>query len=423
MYKNKIFLLVISSLFLIQLANSQNNTNSPYTRFGFGELNDANSGEQRAMGGVSIGARSNYNINTVNPASYSCVDSMTFMFDFGTSALASRFSDPNGSKTTFNANLEYITMQFPIYKWLGFSAGLLPYSFSGYSFYNTDTETIFSNTSESDTIEYTKNFSGSGGISQIYAGVSTNLFKHFSLGLNAYYMYGSLNNYRNIDFGSLSGFNSTTQYSILSVNNFRFRFGAQYYNTFAKKHDITLGIIYENKAKLNGEYTEISSSVLNDTLTVDGDTEFDLPTMFGVGLYYTYDKKLSVGLDYSLQKWSDANFLGASDVLNDRSKIALGFEYLPNYRGRKFSDKIKYRAGVNMSNAYYKVDGVVPPENFGISFGLGLPLYNKVTNSTSMLNTTFEYGIIGSSTSLREDYFKFTLNVTFNEHWFFKRKL
>ena len=68
------------------------------------------------MGGVALGARSNYNINTVNPASYSSVDSMTFMFDLGTSALMSRFSTNSGSTSTFNGNLEYITMQFPLAK-------------------------------------------------------------------------------------------------------------------------------------------------------------------------------------------------------------------------------------------------------------------------------------------------------------------
>lgn len=423
MYKNKIFLLVISSLFLVQIANSQNNTNSPYTRFGFGDLSDTNSGEQRAMGGVSIGARASQNINTVNPASYSAVDSMTFMFDIGTSALISRFSDPTGGKTTFNGNIEYITMQFPLYKWMGFSAGLLPYSFSGYNFFTSDTATILNNTSDPGKVAYTKNFSGIGGFSQVYTGVSANLFNHVSLGINAYYMYGSINNYRNIDFGSLSGFTSTTQLNSISASNFRFRFGAQFYNTFAKKHDITLGVIYEQKAKMNGAFTQINTGVITDTINVPGSTDFEMPTIYGLGLYYTFDKKLSVGLDYSMQGWKDTKFFGKTDSLSNRSKIAIGLEYQPDPRSRKFTDRIRYRAGFNTTDSYYKVDGVTLPKNFGISFGLGLPLYNKVSNTTSMLNTTFEYGKIGSNSTLREDYFKFTLNIVFNEHWFFKRKL
>jgi hypothetical protein len=423
MYKNKIFFLVISSLFIIQFANSQNNTNSPYTRFGYGDLSDTNSGEQRAMGGVSIGARSNQSINSVNPASYSSVDSMTFMFDLGTSALISRFSEPTGGKTSFTSNLEYITMQFPLKKWLGFSAGLLPYSFSGYNFYINDTASIYTNTDEPNKIAYTKSFSGIGGFSQVYTGISANLFNHLAIGVNAYYMYGSVNNYRNISFANSTGFTSSTQLNSITANNFRFRFGAQLYNTFAKKHDVTLGVIYEQKAKMNGNFIQINSGVLNDTIDVPGSTDFEMPTIYGLGLYYTFDKKLSLGLDYSMQQWADAKFLGKTDSLSNRSKLALGIEYIPNPKGRKFSDKIKYRAGINMTDSYYKVEGETLPKNFGISFGLGLPLYNKVSNATSMLNTTFEYGKIGSNNTLREDYFKFTLNIAFNEHWFFKRKL
>jgi hypothetical protein len=50
-------------------------------------------------------------------------------------------------------------------------------------------------------------------------------------------------------------------------------------------------------------------------------------------------------------------------------------------------------------------------------------LYNKFTQTVSTLNASIEYGKVGSSTNLREDYFKFTMNLVFNEHWFFKRKL
>lgn len=419
MYKNKLFLFLLSSLFFIQLANSQNNTNSPYTRFGYGDISDTNSGEQRAMGGVSIGSRSNQSINTVNPASYSSVDSMTFMFDMGISGLASHFSDPVGSKTTFNANLEYITLQFPLSKTVGMSAGLLPYSFVGYNFYTSDTTLINSNTNIPDTIGFTKSFTGLGGISQVYAGLSLNILKHVSLGVNAYYMYGTVNNYRNLSFTNSTGFTSSTYLQTIRANNFRFRFGAQFYNTFDKKHDVSLGLIYESKAKLNGEFNSTLSSVLTETDNKDSLKISETPTIYGIGLNYVYDKRLTIGLDYSMQQWKDAKFFGVTDSLSNRSKLALGLEFIPNPRGRKYSDHIKYRAGFNMSDSYYKVDGVLPPKNFGISFGLGLPL----RNSKTILNTTIEYGKIGSNTLLREDYLKLTFNAVFNENWFFKRKL
>jgi hypothetical protein len=154
MYKNKLLLLFFVSIIFIQFTSGQNNTNSSYTRFGYGDISDNNNGEQRAMGGVSIGSRSSSSINSVNPASYSSVDSTTFMFDIGTSALISHFNQGTGSVTKSNANLEYITMQFPLSKNVGFSAGLLPYSFAGYSFYSNDS-IYLENTPKNDTVRYT----------------------------------------------------------------------------------------------------------------------------------------------------------------------------------------------------------------------------------------------------------------------------
>ena len=434
MYKNKLFLLVFSLFIYVQFSASQNNTNSPYTRFGYGDVNDANNGEQRAMGGVSIGSRSSASINTMNPASYSSVDSMTFMFDVGASALVSHFSQSGASVNKHNANLEYITMQFPLTKWMGFSAGVLPYSFVGYDFSAKDTLLNKSGgNSVADSITSTQSFIGNGGFTQVYMGLSVNLFKHVSLGINSYYMFGTINHYRDQSFGSTttntissSDYTSSTRKTSITANNFRFRFGAQFYNTFDKKHDVTLGVIYEPKIKLSGDFTQITTGVLNDTIdqnhTGYTNYRFELPSLFGVGVNYCYDKKLTIGIDYSLQQWKNTEYYSKKDTLSNRSKLAVGIEYQPNYKGRYFTQRIRYRAGFNVSDSYYKVDGVSQPKNYSLTCGLGLPLYNRANNSTTMLNASFEYGKLGS-TVLREDYYKFTLSIAFNEHWFMKRKL
>lgn len=416
MFKNKTFILGFVLLIITQFSFSQNNTNSPYTRFGYGDISDSNSGEQRAMGGLSLGARPKYGINTVNPASYSVVDSMTFMFDVGVSALVSRFSDAKVSSQKMNANLEYISMQFPLWKNIGFSAGLLPYSFSGYSFSTTSHLPL---ATYPDTVKTTQNFYGNGGVNQVYSGLSINLFDHLSLGLNAYYMFGSSINSRELRFGR-DDFYRSYQIDSIVVNSFRFRYGLQYYNTFGKKHFFSLGAIYEMKQKFNAEFSESTGSVDQErTPYMVVNKEFEMPEMFGVGIQYTYDNHLTLGFDYTLQKWADAKYLGVTDTLNNRSKIVFGAEYLPNLKSRKYLDQIRYRAGINLSEPYYKIDGKTQPKNFGITFGIGLPLKNSAT----VLNATVEYGKIGNPGLLREDYFKFTLNATFNENWFFKRKL
>lgn len=420
MYKNKLLLLAVFSFSILQLINGQNNTNSPYTRFGYGSISETNSVEQRAMGGASLGSRSSQSINTVNPASYSCVDSTRFMFDIGTMALYSRFSDQNGSTQKINANIEYISIQFPLAKGVGLSAGLLPYSFSGYNF-STSHSIISTN---KDTVNYTKNFTGSGGINQVYLGLSVQLLKHISLGVNGYYMFGSISNYRNLNFGGLAGYTSNTQTNAIEVSNFRLRYGAQYYTTFNKKHDVSIGVIYENKKGMNSTFSQINSGVINDTTSTLGSASFELPTVYGLGVHYTFDKKITIGADYSLYQWKDTKFFGKTDSLNNVSKIAVGFEYLPKLYSKNYLEKIRYRAGFNMSDNYFKIDGQVPTKNIGVSVGFGFPLVNRVTNVTSMINTTFEYGKMGGNANLlKEDYFKFNLNIVFNENWFFKSKL
>lgn len=415
MLKNKLILFAILLFVAIQISVSQNNTNSPYTRFGFGDISDNNSGEQRGMGGVGIGLRNKTGINTINPASYSCVDSMTFMFDIGVSALYSRFTETAGSTNKLNANLEYITMQFPLSKNFGFSAGLLPYSFSGYNF--SENANL---TTSPDTVVTTKSYFGNGGISQVYGGISYKFLDHISLGVNAYYMFGSSVNSRLLSFTNLDNTYNSYQSDSIAVSNLRFRYGLQFFNTFNKKHEVNLGLIYEFKNKLNARFSEFTQDVGTDlTAYKEVYSKFETPAIYGVGLNYTYNNKISVALDYSLQKWSDVQYFGVVDSLNDRSKIALGVEFLPNPRGRKFTDKLLYRAGLNISEPYYKFEGSSQPKNFGISFGIGMPL----KSSKTVVNTSFEYGKIGTSGLLREDYFKFTLNATFNENWFFKRKL
>ena len=113
-------------------AEAQNNTASPYTRFGYGELADRSFGAGRAMGGIGVGLRSPKQINPMNPASYSCMDSLTFIFDFGASLQSATYKDASNKFKKLNGNVEYIALQFPITRWLAMSAGLLPYSFVGY---------------------------------------------------------------------------------------------------------------------------------------------------------------------------------------------------------------------------------------------------------------------------------------------------
>ena len=119
-------------------ATAQNGTMTPYSRYAYGMLGDHATSAQRAMGGVGYAMNSGRQINVMNPASYAAIDSLTFLFDIGldlTSLHSSEMqADGKVSENQFGGGLAYVTMQFPICKYVGASVGLVPYSSVGYAF-------------------------------------------------------------------------------------------------------------------------------------------------------------------------------------------------------------------------------------------------------------------------------------------------
>lgn len=420
MKKIEYFLIAFLFILFAQTLLGQNNTNSPYTRFGYGEVVEGTPTELRGMGGVGLANRSMHTINAMNPASYTSVDSLTFMFDLGAAIRFSNFSAKDSlgnpiSNKSFNANLEYITFRFPFSKWLAFSAGMLPYSFVGYNFIQRDTIPMRVATPEdAKNIGFRQSFNGTGGFSQVYGGLSVALLNHVSVGVNAYYLFGSIDNNRALVFDN-STYNTSVYANQIKATDFRLRYGVQLYNTFAEKHNVTLGFIYENRSKLDGTYTGKLNNV-----ELKSNKEFELPQVFGLGLNYNYNDRLTIGVDYMRRNWKDATYFGKKDSLASTNKFGFGLEYIPNPVGRnKYSDHIRYRVGFNMQDQYFSPTIGKRANDFVVSLGIGLP----TLTGKSLMNLALEYGKIGSNSLIREDYLKLSFSASINEYWFFKPKL
>lgn len=403
MQKRILFILSVVLLWGVGQVSAQNNTSSPYSRFGYGELSDNVPGAMRAMGGVGIGMRDHRVINASQPASYSVVDSTTFMFDVGASAMWSNYGDAQGRRNKANGNLEYLTIQFPIWKYIGFSVGVLPYSFVGYDITETDTTAVH---------PFTKTYDGKGGITEVYAGLSFNIVNWVALGANVYYMFGDVTNNRSITF-SEANFHNVYQTSTMKVSDVRLRYGLQFFHTFGK-HSFVLGGVFENKSKLNGSFLQVETSTLDTVLNQkDG---FDLPMMYGAGLSYTYDNRLTVAFDYSTTCWSKAAYALDPNSLRDRTKLSFGVEYRHDPMGKKYVERMPFRFGLSMADSYVKT---ATAKDFTVSVGIGIPLRSAAT----VLNTSIEYGHRGSRQTLEENYLRFTINAAIAENWFFKRRL
>ena len=309
---------IIIGLILSLMIIAQNNTNSPYTRYGYGQLEDDCFSRSQAMGSTSIGLRTKNSINPNNPASYSSLDSTSFIFEMGVSGLLSNFRSAGTQNTSFTGNLDYIALQSPITKWMGLSAGLIPYSYVGYNYKYTDSLKI---SMEDEFNVYDKTYYGTGGISQVYLGLSVDIANHLALGVNGYYMFGNINHYKALSYNQSE---LTTTNTIMKANlyirSFNARFGLQYHETIGEKHKLNIGAIYEFRSGMNGKFEQTTTGT--DTLTVNSSSLFETPSLYGGGIMYTYDDRLMIGADFTLYEYSKALYYGTSDTLANRMKIS-----------------------------------------------------------------------------------------------------
>ena len=405
-------------------AIAQNNTNSPYTRYGYGDLSDQSFGNSRAMGGIAFGLRDGAQINPLNPASYTAIDSLTFIFEGGVSLQNMNISGGGVKLNAKNSSFDYLAMQFRLHPRVAMSIGLLPFSNVGYSVSESNEAT--------ETSPYsTKSLTGEGGLHQLYVGAGVKVLKNLSVGVNASYFWGDITRSLTQLYPNTASAYSYIRQNAVSVSDYKLDFGLQYTQEFNKKHSATIGAVYSPKHKLNNDYTVTTQA--SSTVSQDWDATLEVPNTFGVGFTYNYDKRLTVGLDYSLQQWSKAKFgVNTSDdaVREDfdetytycnRHKISVGAEYIPNLIGRSYLSHIKYRLGAYYTTPYYKIGGKDVAREYGVTAGFGLP----VPRSRSILSISGQFVRVSGqeSTFVNENIFRVSIGLTFNERWFFKRRV
>lgn len=418
MMKSRHTLCALLLLLMSGTAVAQNNTNSPYTRYGYGKLEDPAPASSKAMGGVAYAIRDKYQVNFANPASYTSVDSLTFIFDGGITLQNTNFSNGVVKKNAKNSSIDYITMEFRAARWAGISLGLIPYSNVGYS--------LGESVEESEGVPaHAVSYAGEGGLHQLYIGAGFKVLKNLSVGANVSYLWGDIERSLQESFASATLANDYMKTTNLDIRSYKLDFGAQYTLPLAKKHELTLAAVFSPGHDLNNTasvYDQLGNSTYGYTSsTRDTVVTCGIPTTWGLGASYIYDKRLTVGLDATFQNWSDVTFMNEKEAFCKRAKVALGAEYLPNPMARSYFGAVKYRLGAYYSKPYYKVDGARAADEYGITAGFALPLLR----SRSVLNLSAQYVRLNGKQAgcLDENTFRLCIGITFNERWFFKRKV
>jgi hypothetical protein len=401
------------------MVTAQNNTNSPYTRYGYGQLSDYGSANSRGMGGIGYGLRDSYYINTANPAAYTAVDSLTFMFDAGISLQNTNFSNGALRQNAKNSSFDYVTMQFRLSKFMAMSAGMMPFSNIGYNMTTTQEDPDVSGNYNVTT------YSGDGGLHQLYLGLGVKPFRNLSVGANISYLWGDLNHTTNMSFPANSTAFGWTEATVASIKSYKLDLGAQYTHLFDKKHAATIGVVVSPGHNLgNDSYIQRqlgSSNTGYTTSTRDTVFTMGIPLTLGIGATYTYNDQLIVGADFTMQEWEKTTFMDNPDAFCRRTKLAVGAEYIPNPMGRSYFSFIRYRVGMYYSQPYYKIQGLRAAKEFGISAGIGLPL--PQTRSQISISGQYIHTQGSESRFVNENTLRICIGVTFNEQWFWKLKV
>jgi len=411
--------------------HAQNGTASPYSYFGIGDLRSPSTVENQMMGGIGVYADS-IHINLQNPAAYGRLG-LTLNDQRGLTTYTAGISrneltlkSATEEQSTSVSNLDYLALGFALGKGFGFGFGIRPYSSVGYN--------LVSETNNADDALVTNQFRGEGGLNKVYLSMGYAFTKNLSIGATASFNFGRIENERiqsvdGVQFGTLDSRSSR-------VNGMDFNYAINYTPKIKENYTLYASARVNTQANLTSKNTqEIGSfSLLTgqniEVLDVDLDaqglrnTDLKIPTTATLGIGLGRDMKWFLGGEYGFQGLSSFtnDFVDVENLeYEDASFFALGGFFVPDHDAfQGYFKRITYRAGLR-----YERTGIVLNDtainNFGITFGLGLPLGRSFSN----VNVGFEFGRRGTTSAdlIEERYFKINLGLSLNDLWFQKRKI
>ncbi|MBC8266011.1 MAG: hypothetical protein H8E84_03505 [Flavobacteriales bacterium] len=422
MRKNKIYLSLIL-LFFGGSIIAQNQINSPYSRFGIGNLQSNVLSEYAALGGTSIASYNPNIVNPYNPASYTAFKANSFIFSLGGTHQSTKMQTANLEQITNNSSFSHFILGLPISKKIGASAGFLPYSNIGYQIEDSELH------SDLGLINYS--YLGDGGLNIMYVGMAYRITNNLSLGANANYLFGGLYRNKKVIFTDGTTFN-TRKKSSISVKGFFYQLGLMYNKDVNENTHLSFGFTANNNAKISAkrsvltETYELFSSVFEvvkdtaENTTTGFSNNMILPQNIAVGFSLEIDKKWLLMTDFSMQDWSEYRMFGESDSLTKSMKFSGGLQFTPDYNSvNKYWKLIKFRFGGKFEQTYLQLYNTQLTEK-SVSFGFGLPL----RKTKSEINLSVEMGEKGTTNNnlIKEQFLRFQIGLSLRDIWFVKRK-
>ena len=368
--------------------------NSPYSRYGIGDIVPSTNITGRGMGGISAAYTDIISVNLNNPATFASFQTIKEqnkkkiasgrpVLDIGVNIENRTLRDnKNTAKfTTSNLLFSYLQLGIPINKNWGIGLGIRPLSRISYKIsrneYLIDPQTQLPIDS-ANTL-----YDGDGGTYLPSIGTGYK-YKNFSIGFNVGYLFGKK------IYSTKRGFYSDTiEYyqsnheNKTTFGNISFNAGMQYKIELEKEKSLTLGAYGNPGQKLNASQDIIRETYVRDV--IQGNVRLDsvseqrnikgtlsYPSSFGLGFIIekiedTKAKKAGwlLGMDFVKTNWSKYLFYGKSDSVRNSWELRIGGQIQPVLE-KNFFSKISYRAGFFIGPDYVKVNKKLPV--YGITF-------------------------------------------------------
>ena len=414
---NKILSITIIFFGFISQVDAQISTNSPYSRFGLGELQQNILPEFNVFGGAATALSNPKSVNISNPATYTSFAPNSFLLSTGGWHQTTRIQNSASEQIVNNNAFSHLVLGFPLSRKLGASFGMVPFSNTGYEINTRDTE------NNAD-----MNYFGDGGISKIYFGGAYEVLNGFSLGVNASYLFGVLNRRKQLVYDDASYLNSRSN-SKINLKGYYYEIGLQYKKSLNISDEFSIGLTANNNSSIRSKKTELVESfefsglfeVPKDTFLNSTDWgDITLPRYISSGLAYNKDKKWLFVANFSMQNWADYIMFNESDNLANSTKLSAGMQYTPEYNSiAKYYKRIDYRIGASYGNTPLKFEANQLKE-MSLSFGFGIP----VRKSRTKYDFSCTLGQRGNTENnlLKEQFVRLGLSVSYDGIWFVKRK-
>jgi hypothetical protein len=427
-------LIIFLSIILLSLsftATGQKLVNTPYARFNLGAIEPAGSFKSLGMGGIGMALRDNSSMYVSNPASYSSIDTNSFVFDFGLDASINVLSDGQTRYTSDDINFDHLIMGFPITKGWGVVTGVLPLTSGYYKIYDA----VLKTDPEYDPVTG-PSFSyhnGEGGFNNVFIGTGANITKNLSVGVNMRVLFGIIDRSYLVNFTDFYNVFNNSAKEKIQIDGINFDYGIQYSVPVRKKYFFNAGASYTTGKNYSTEYelltTRYTAYGNQDTVSYvkDNTTPTYIPGTFRIGIAFGQKNKFSAGFDFNTTQWSAAKLPGIPGYAADTRSYLFGAELIPDkYSNYSFMKRMEYRIGAHYADNYLIIDGAQLKE-YGASVGFGIPMSRTLTKSNSLSRTniffdyTHRYG--PSSANLpTEDYYTVGISLNFYDFWFVKRK-